>query len=84
MRVIAFAMACLFLVLWNNTANAQNAAHGIIKGRVTAEDGTLVPGVGVRLKDSRKQTTSNESGIYTLRNIAPEHIPWKHLWPATK
>lgn len=71
MRVIALAMTCLFLVLLNTAANAQNPANGTIKGRVTAEDGTLVPGVGVRLKDSRKQTITHENGTYTLRNIAP-------------
>ncbi|MFX1705381.1 TonB-dependent receptor [Chitinophaga sp. CC14] len=71
MRVIALAMACLFSALLNTAVKAQNPAHGAIKGRVTVEDGTPVPGVGLRLKDSRKQTTSNESGTYTLRNITP-------------
>ncbi|QEH40481.1 TonB-dependent siderophore receptor [Chitinophaga sp. XS-30] len=71
MRVIALATACLSFVLLSMNAQAQNPAHGAIKGHVTAEDGAPVPGVGVRLKDSRKQTITGESGTYTLRNIAP-------------
>lgn len=71
MRVIALVMACLFSALLNTAVEAQHPAHGAIKGRVTVQDGTPVPGVGLRLKDSRKQTTSDESGTYTLRNITP-------------
>ena len=71
MRVIALVMACLFSALLNTAVEAQHPAYGAIKGRVTVQDGTPVPGVGLRLKDSRKQTTSDESGTYTLRNITP-------------
>lgn len=71
MRAIAIAMACLFMSLLNTVAYAQNPANGTIKGRVTAEDGEKVPGVGIRIKDSRKQTLSNESGSFIFRNLAP-------------
>ncbi|WP_295118511.1 TonB-dependent receptor [uncultured Chitinophaga sp.] len=69
MRVIT--IISLFMLVMIRTTTAQTINYGAIKGRVTAEDGTEVPGVGVRLKDARKQTVTNENGAYVIRNVAP-------------
>ncbi|MGD9590327.1 MAG: carboxypeptidase regulatory-like domain-containing protein [Pyrinomonadaceae bacterium] len=65
-----FVLFCLF-ALFTLGANAQSASG--VTGVVTDTSGALVPGVEVKLTDtktSRELTTAtNDQGVYTFRNI---------------
>ncbi|HEY8919278.1 MAG TPA: SusC/RagA family TonB-linked outer membrane protein [Chitinophaga sp.] len=54
-------------------ANGVTAASNIdVKGKVTGEDGTPLPGATIRIKGSPKQTFANENGDFYLPDV-PEN-----------
>lgn len=45
-----------------------------IKGKITSKDGSSLPYVNVYIKGTQKGTTSDENGLYTLKNISQKRI----------
>lgn len=58
-----------FLVIANMTTFAQTT--GSIRGIIKTRDGSPASYVSVGLKESKKGTTTNEDGTFTLKGIAP-------------
>jgi TonB-linked SusC/RagA family outer membrane protein len=73
MRIVRFVRAlALALALAVLGAGAAAAQQGTITGRVTdATSGRPVPSAQVRVTGSNQVALTNESGSYTLRNVAP-------------
>lgn len=71
MRAIIIALGCVCLILFQQSTIFAQSSTGIIKGQIATADGEPAAAVGVRLKDTRRQTLSDEAGSFTFRNLKP-------------
>lgn len=63
----------LFVTLFILTATLLSAQSITITGKITADDGSVLPGVNVVEKGTEKGTTSNGEGIYTI-TVNPDAV----------
>ena len=67
-------LRCLLLILALSSALSAQQNHGLLKGTVTDQMGSLVVGAKVTIKNARGVTTSatsNSSGVYEFRRVEP-------------
>lgn len=72
-RILATLSTCLLLFSLTSRSFAQQGA-GSIKGTVTDQLGSLIVGATIVAKDSRgteRSTTTNATGAYEIRSLAP-------------
>jgi Carboxypeptidase regulatory-like domain/TonB dependent receptor len=72
-RILAILSTCLLLVCLTSRSVAQQGA-GSIKGTITDQLGSLVVGATITAKDSKgteRRATTNATGGYELRSLAP-------------
>ncbi len=74
MRIRSFFVSFFLLVLFTSSALAQQGASQI-RGRVTAADGSSLPGVTVTIKHQEsgvvRTTTSDKEGTYVMSAVTP-------------
>ena len=74
MRIRSFFVSSFLLVLFTSSALAQQGASQI-RGRVTAADGSSLPGVTVTIKHQEsgvvRTTTSDKEGTYVMSAVTP-------------
>src|SRR5580658_4417180 len=70
-----FAAAGIVLVGTAPSAMAQTASQGALTGRVTDQQGAVIPGAEIRIQNTGTGsfigTMSNAEGLYTIPNIQP-------------
>jgi iron complex outermembrane receptor protein len=71
MRAIIIALGLLCLILVPQSTIFAQSSTGIIKGQVATAEGEPAASVGVRLKDTRRQTLSDDKGGFIFRNLKP-------------
>jgi protocatechuate 3,4-dioxygenase beta subunit len=77
MRVTAAAAARLLLLacLLCASTHAQQSATSTLTGIITDPNGAVIPGAQVtatqRATGMRRETTTNDEGLYVLTNLAP-------------
>lgn len=71
MRAIVIALGFVCLILFPDSTIFAQSSNGIIKGQVATADGEPAAAVGVRLKDTRRQTLSDDAGAFIFRNLKP-------------
>src|SRR5215217_4302130 len=70
MNKLLFKILSAFLLFATLSVNRGNAQSGMIRGTVTDQDGSEIPGVSVSVKGTSQGTSTNEKGEYNISVVS--------------